>query len=37
VLSFCAPGGIDAFFEEIADSNVRLDEAFRKHGFAFDD
>jgi mannose-6-phosphate isomerase-like protein (cupin superfamily) len=37
VLSFAAPGGIDAFFEEVADPNVRLDEAFRKHGFAFDE
>ena len=37
VLSFATPGGIDAFFEEIADPDVRLDEAFRKHGFAFDD
>jgi quercetin dioxygenase-like cupin family protein len=37
VLSFAAPGGIDAFFEEIADPNVRLDGAFRKHGFVFDD
>jgi hypothetical protein len=37
VLSFAAPGGIDAFFEAAADPNVRLDEAFRKHGFAFDE
>jgi mannose-6-phosphate isomerase-like protein (cupin superfamily) len=37
VLSFAAPGGIDAFFEEVADPNVRLEEAFHRHGFAFDD
>lgn len=37
VLSFAAPGGIDAFFEEVADPSVRLDDAFQKHGFAFDD
>ena len=37
VLVFAAPGGIDAFFEEVADPHVRLEEAFRKHGFAFDD
>jgi hypothetical protein len=37
VLSFAAPGGIDAFFEQVADLNVRLAEAFRQHGFAFDD
>jgi hypothetical protein len=37
VLVFAAPGGIDAFFEEVADPSVRLDEAFRKHGFAFDE
>ncbi len=37
VLSFASPGGIDAFFEQIADPNVRLDDAFRAHGFAFDD
>ena len=37
LLSFAAPGGIDAFFEEIADPSVRLGDAFRKHGFVFDD
>jgi mannose-6-phosphate isomerase-like protein (cupin superfamily) len=37
VLCVAAPGGIDAFFEEAADPNVRLDEAFRKHGFVFDE
>jgi quercetin dioxygenase-like cupin family protein len=37
VLVIAAPGGIDAFFEEAADSSVRLDDAFRKHGFAFDE
>jgi mannose-6-phosphate isomerase-like protein (cupin superfamily) len=37
VLSFAAPGGIDAFFEEVADPNIRLDDAFRRHGFSFED
>ena len=37
VLSFAVPGGIDSFFEEVADPDVRLDEAFRRHGFAFDE
>lgn len=37
VLCFAAPAGIDAFFEEVADPNVPLDEAFRRHGFSFDD
>jgi hypothetical protein len=36
VLVIAVPGGIDAFFEEVADPSVRLDEAFRKHGFDFD-
>lgn len=37
VLHVAAPGGIDAFFEEVAKPDVELDEAFRRHGFAFDD
>jgi mannose-6-phosphate isomerase-like protein (cupin superfamily) len=37
VLCIAAPGGIDRFFEEAADPNLRLDETFRRHGFAFDE
>jgi mannose-6-phosphate isomerase-like protein (cupin superfamily) len=36
VLSFAAPGGIDAFFEEASDPNVPLEAAFLRHGFTFD-
>jgi mannose-6-phosphate isomerase-like protein (cupin superfamily) len=37
VLCIAASGGIDRFFEEVVDPNVRLDETFRRHGFAFDE
>jgi mannose-6-phosphate isomerase-like protein (cupin superfamily) len=37
LLAFAAPGGIDEFFEEVADPNTKLSDAFRKHGFVFDD
>ncbi len=36
VLCIAAPGGIDGFFDAVADPNVRLEEAYRKHGFAFE-
>jgi mannose-6-phosphate isomerase-like protein (cupin superfamily) len=37
VLCIAAPGGIDGFFDAVADPNVRLEDAYRKHGFAFDE
>lgn len=37
VLCVAAPGGIDGFFEQAADPEVQLDEAFRNHGFVFDE
>jgi len=35
VLCVAAPGGIDEFFDAVADPDVRLEDAYRKHGFAF--